>query len=220
MVGFGVGERARRARGPLIHLLSCRLGILQWHLGDAPKFVGVRRRRELVVLVECAREDVIAKNARADNKVSVCCHARNVRKGYWESLLDKHLQDRAIGCHWIAKECVFLGTFAPHPPQIVNFKEFFQSVCDVQTGAGVKLVICRMVLRGETNLSENGSDVTNGKSYLIRCSVGIKVPPAEGRFPAGTSQVNTCTLSGSILKFRGAQVLSHPVQLLSLKSNQ
>jgi hypothetical protein len=69
-----------------------------------------------------------------------------------------------------------------------------------------------MVLRGQTIRREGRSDVKNGISYLIRNTIGIKVPPAERRIPVGTSQVNTCTSSGSILKIKGAEVLSHPVR--------
>ena len=61
-----------------------------------------------------------------------------------------------------------------------------------------------MILRDRINPVKRGSGVKNKTSYLIRHSVGIKVPPAEGRIPIGTSQANTCTLSELILKFGGA----------------
>jgi hypothetical protein len=49
-----------------------------------------------------------------------------------------------------------------------------------------------------------GTDRKDGQLYHIRDSIGIKIPPAEGRIPAGIGQVNTYTLSvsGSILKIR------------------
>jgi hypothetical protein len=124
-----------------------------------------------------------------------------------------------IGSCWIAKEGVILGTFAPNLPQIVFFKELFQSVRNIQTGAGVKLVVCRMVLRGQTSWVRVGTDGKDGQLYLIRNSIGVKVPPAEGRIPARVSQVNTYTFSGSgsILEIRRAQVLSHPAERLSVK---